>query len=187
METPLTVNLPRALRCRSRGSGIEPSLHFMTGSTCAALPPKPVASNSFSVARLIERLFQMRDRLRNEIPVVYLEYYDLEASGTSGMKAALDGVPSLSVLDGWWIEGCVEGVTGWAIGEHCEKTNGNPSDRVACDAASLYDKLENVVVPLFYRQPDRFVEVMRHAIALNGSFFNTQRMVLQYVQKAYFR
>ena len=55
------------------------------------------------------------------------------------------------------------------------------------DAASLYDKLEGVVVPLFYRDRERFIDVMRHAIALNGSFFNTQRMVLQYVTKAYFR
>lgn len=53
--------------------------------------------------------------------------------------------------------------------------------------ASLYDKLERVVVPLFYRDRERFIDVMRHAIALNGSFFNTQRMVLQYVTKAYFR
>ncbi|MCI0552632.1 MAG: alpha-glucan family phosphorylase, partial [Anaerolineae bacterium] len=106
----------------------------------------------------------------------------LEASGTSGMKAALNGVPSLSILDGWWIEGCIEGVTGWAIGEKTEEGHERSKD-----AASLYDKLEHVVIPLFYRDRDRFLEVMRHAIALNGAFFNTQRMLQQYVVNAYFR
>jgi len=107
----------------------------------------------------------------------------LEASGTSGMKAALNGVPSLSILDGWWIEGCIEGVTGWAIGELPNPANVG-EDQSPRDAVSLYDKLEQVVVPLFYlREP--FLDVMRHTIALNGSFFNTQRMVLQYVTKAY--
>ena len=109
----------------------------------------------------------------------------MEASGTSGMKAALNGVPSLSVLDGWWIEGCIEGVTGWAIGGRCD-TAANFADRADGDAASLYEKLEHVVLPLFYEQREGFVDIMRHAIALNGSFFNTQRMVLQYVLKAYF-
>ena len=109
----------------------------------------------------------------------------MEASGTSGMKAALNGVPSLSVPDGWWIEGCIEGVTGWALGDRCDATT-NSGDRASCDAASLYEKLENVVVPLFYRDRERFLNVMRHAIALNGSFFNTQRMVLQYVLNAHF-
>ena len=91
----------------------------------------------------------------------------------------------LSILDGWWIEGCIEGVTGWAIGagRQCRQTADATS---AADAASLYDKLEQVVVPLFYSDRDRFLNVMRHAIALNGSFFNTQRMVQQYVLKAYF-
>jgi starch phosphorylase len=96
----------------------------------------------------------------------------LEASGTSGMKAALNGVPSLSVLDGWWIEGCIEDVTGWAVGDHS-------------DAASLYDKLERIVLPRFH-QRDEFVRIMRQAIALNASHFNTQRMVQEYVVKAYF-
>jgi starch phosphorylase len=103
----------------------------------------------------------------------------MEASGTSGMKAALNGVPSLSVLDGWWIEGCIEGVTGWAIG-----TTGAESD--ATDADSLYQKLEKTILPIFYEYPSRFVEVMCHAIALNGAFFNTQRMIQQYIVKAYF-
>ena len=115
----------------------------------------------------------------------------LEASGTSGMKAALNGVPSLSVLDGWWIEGCIEGRTGWSIGERAgalgtgEDREGR-EDRDARDADSLYRKLEMIVMPFFYSERDRFVDVMRHSIALNGSFFNTQRMVQQYVAKAYF-
>jgi starch phosphorylase len=95
------------------------------------------------------------------------------------MKAALNGVPSLSVLDGWWIEGCIEGVTGWAIG--AAEAEGD-----ATDAESLYQKLEETILPLFYRDSSRFAEVMRHAIALNGAFFNTQRMIQQYVVKAYF-
>ena len=111
----------------------------------------------------------------------------LEASGTSGMKAAMNGVPQLSMLDGWWIEGCIEGVTGWAIGDATGNSAGTePADDRAVDAQSLYNKLETVILPLYYRDQDRFIDVMRHAIALNGSFFNTERMVDQYVRKAYF-
>ena len=104
------------------------------------------------------------------------------------MKAAVNGVPSLSILDGWWIEGCIEGVTGWAIGEdgHSEQpSDERPSDRER-DAASLYDKLEDSILPLFLNDVSGYVDVMRHAIALNGSFFNTQRMMQQYVLRAYF-
>jgi len=104
----------------------------------------------------------------------------MEASGTSGMKAAVNGVPSLSVLDGWWIEGCIEGVTGWSIGPPDGK-----ADR-GDDAVALYDKLERIVIPMFYRHRDDYLDIMRHAIALNGSFFNTHRMLQQYVLKAYF-
>jgi starch phosphorylase len=100
------------------------------------------------------------------------------------MKAAVNGVPSLSVLDGWWIEGCIEGLTGWSIGP-VPKSNGTSQNHSA-DAASLYDRLEHVVVPLYYRDRSGFLDVMRHAIALNGSFFNTHRMLQQYVLKAYF-
>ena len=115
---------------------------------------------------MIRRVFAAADALRNDVPVVFLPEYDMdlartlcagadvwlntplkpqEASGTSGMKAAINGVPSLSVLDGWWVEGCTEGITGWAIGED----HGQPSDPVR-EATSLYDKLEYVVAPLFY-------------------------------------
>lgn len=91
----------------------------------------------------------------------------------------------MSILDGWWVEGHIEGVTGWSIGEN-EALN-NKSSNHSKDASHLYDKLEQEVIPLFYRDRSRFIDIMRHAIALNGSFFNTQRMLQQYVLNAYFR
>ncbi len=154
---------------------------------------------------LIKRIFQVKELLKEDIKIAYLENYDmelgkmmasgvdvwlntpqppLEASGTSGMKAAINGVPSLSVLDGWWIEGHIEGVTGWSIGENGRATE-ESRDR-SKDASSLYDKLEQVIIPMFYHDRDCFIDVMLHSIALNGSFFNTHRMVQQYVLKAYF-
>jgi starch phosphorylase len=104
-----------------------------------------------------------------------------EASGTSGMKAALNGVPSLSILDGWWLEGHVEGVTGWAIGD--DDLARERSD--AADAQALLDTLERTVLPLYYGDPDGFAEVRRAAIALNGSWFTTERMVRDYAHRAY--
>jgi starch phosphorylase len=99
-----------------------------------------------------------------------------EASGTSGMKAALNGVPSLSVLDGWWIEGCAENLTGWAI-ERADTEDG--------EAASLYDKLENLIAPL-YQRPSAWARMQQHCIGINGTFFNTHRMLGQYFSNAYF-
>lgn len=154
---------------------------------------------------MIKKIFQMKNLLRPYIKIAYLENYDielagmitsgvdvwvntpqppLEASGTSGMKAALNGIPSLSILDGWWIEGCIENITGWSIGEDSRKTITDTDQSL--DASSLYEKLEKVIIPLFYNERDQFIDVMRHSIALNGSFFNTQRMLLQYVLRAYF-
>lgn len=100
-----------------------------------------------------------------------------EASGTSGMKAALNGVPSLSILDGWWIEGCIEGVTGWAI-----EDGANDQD----EANALYSKLESAVVPLYRETPDKWARLMRTTLAFNGSYFNTNRMVKQYTRNAYY-
>ncbi len=148
---------------------------------------------------IIEQVFAASRELADAIKVTYVEDYDmgvakylcsgvdlwlnnpqkpLEASGTSGMKSAMNGVPSLSVLDGWWIEGCVEGVTGWAIGDE------NPANE-ADEIASLYDKLEYAILPLYYRQPLGYAAVMRYAIAINGEFFSAQRMMNQYWRGVY--
>jgi starch phosphorylase len=150
---------------------------------------------------LIRRVFEGGASVKPEIPFVYLEEHDMalgklltsgadlwlnnpqkpqEASGTSGMKAAINGVPSLSVLDGWWVEGWVEGVTGWAIGDESDIETDSASE-----AWSLYNKLRYVVLPLFYDRPQAYGRVMRSTIALNGSFFNAQRMMEQYVENAY--
>ncbi len=149
----------------------------------------------------IRRVFEAARALRDHVKIVYVENYDMrwarlicpgadlwlntpqrpqEASGTSGMKAALNGVPSLSILDGWWVEGHVEGVTGWAIGHGPDL----PED-ASVEAASLYDKLETVILPMFFGRPEAFARVMRYSIAINGSFFNTQRMCSQYMANAY--
>jgi starch phosphorylase len=149
---------------------------------------------------LIERLHARAREMAGSARVVFLPNYDmalalllvagvdvwlntplrpLEASGTSGMKAALNGVPSLSVLDGWWVEGGIEGVTGWSIG-----SADGPADR---DADSLYEKLERVVLPLYYENRAGWIAVMRGAIAKNGSIFNSHRMMRRYASDAYIR
>ena len=157
---------------------------------------------------IIRRIFQAKKALRKNVSVVFLDEYNLEvggqmtagvdlwlntpqfpmeASGTSGMKAALNGVPSLSILDGWWVEGHIEGVTGWSIGEPRHPGTMAAATDNAHEAQSLYAKLENVILPMFYKERSRYLSVMQHAIAINGSFFNTQRMVQQYVTDAYLR
>ena len=154
---------------------------------------------------IIQHIFKVKEALKDDLTVVFIPDYDLdvakrltagvdlwlntpqpplEASGTSGMKAALNGIPSLSILDGWWIEGHIEGVTGWCIGKR-EDDSPAPLGREH-DALSLYQKIEEVILPMFYTRRDQFIDVMRHAIAINGSFFNTQRMLQQYVLQAYY-
>ncbi|QEL16738.1 alpha-glucan family phosphorylase [Limnoglobus roseus] len=150
---------------------------------------------------LIRRVYEAAAALRGRVAVVYLDGHDMglvkllcsgvdvwlntpqkphEASGTSGMKAALNGVPSLSVLDGWWVEGWVEGVTGWAVGDDSPTSTAS-----AAEAESLYAKLEQAVAPLYHSRPVEFARLMRSTIALNGSFFNAQRMFVQYIGNAY--
>ncbi len=149
---------------------------------------------------LIEQLHAQARTLAGAIPIAYLPDYDLamaqtltagvdvwlntplppfEASGTSGMKAALNGVPNFSVLDGWWIEGCLEGVTGWAIDDKTGMVDGSPH--------ALYDKLEQVVLPLYYGAREGWVKVMKGAISKNASYFNSHRMMRRYATEAYWR
>jgi len=150
---------------------------------------------------LIRKVYEAANDLKGHISVVYLEEYDValakyvcsgvdlwlntpqkpqEASGTSGMKAALNGVPTFSILDGWWVEGHVEGVTGWSIGDSWQSETDTEGE-----VASLYEKLEQVILPMYYERPEQFASIMRSVISLNGSYFTTQRMLTQYLQNAY--
>ena len=144
---------------------------------------------------LIEELHRCIDALTPTVPIAFVPGYDMtlarhlvagsdiwlntplppfEASGTSGMKAALNGVLNLSVLDGWWVEGCVEGVTGWAI-----------ESQGRSDVDALLIKLEETVLPLFADQRDRWVFMMKQAISKLGPMFNSHRMIRRYASEAY--
>ena len=155
--------------------------------------------------RLIQDIFGYIEKLKDKIKIVYLEDYDmglaarlipgvdvwlntplrpLEASGTSGMKAAHNGVINFSVLDGWWVEGWVEGVTGWAIGPH-------PDERLSTDEAKirelddLYNKLEYIIIPMFYQKGDDWIRMMKNSIGKIAYYFNSHRMMRRYVTEAY--
>jgi starch phosphorylase len=111
-----------------------------------------------------------------------------EASGTSGMKASLNGIPNLSILDGWWVEG-YNGGNGWAVDD---REFVNPDTQDAHDAAAVYRLLEEEVVPLYYNRdrdgiPRGWVEVMREAIRSNAPRFSTRRMVKEYTTEMYLK
>ncbi len=156
---------------------------------------------------IIHAIVSEIEKLRGKIDIVYLENYDMrvaallipgvdlwlnnptrpmEASGTSGMKAALNGVPNFSVLDGWWIEGHIEGVTGWSIGP---PPHGNSVDQnhTAEDVRDLYDKLGNIILPMYYQDRPAWIRVMKNAIGKNAYYFNTHVMMRRYVTEAYIR
>ncbi len=156
---------------------------------------------------LIRRIFRFREQLAGKVDIVYLADYDMEtalylvsgvdlwlntplrpmeASGTSGMKAVHNGVPNFSVLDGWWVEGHIEGVTGWSIGPAASR-DGEEDHDGAGDAADLYDKLERVIMPLYYEDRPAWIRVMKSAIGKNAYYFNSHRMMRRYVTNAYLR
>jgi starch phosphorylase len=155
--------------------------------------------------RLIEEIYRYIDQLKNDIKIVYIENYNMEmagkltsgvdvwlntplppyeASGTSGMKAAHNGVINFSVLDGWWIEGCVEGITGWAIGPHPNEPISAEERRVR-ELNDLYSKLQYVVVPKFYEARDDWINLMKNSIGKIAYYFNSHRMMRRYATDAY--
>lgn len=160
--------------------------------------------NDWEGKEIIKRIFQRIQEVTDSIKICYVEDYDIEiakmlvsgvdlwlntprrpneASGTSGMKTAHNGIPQFSILDGWWLEGHIENVTGWSIGNHPDSMeNKTDSD----DINDMYNKLEYVILPKFYQERESWLDVMRHSIAINASFFNTHRMVQQYVLNAYY-
>jgi starch phosphorylase len=161
--------------------------------------------NDMSGKDLIRQIYQYRDLLKDEIKIAYLENYDidmaakltsgvdvwmntplppLEASGTSGMKAAHNGVINFSVLDGWWIEGCIEGVTGWAIGPSPDESLTEHEKREQ-ELHDLYNKLEYLVVPTYYKNRDAWVGMMENSIGKVAYYFNSHRMMRRYVTEAY--
>ena len=154
---------------------------------------------------LIKDIYGFIDHLKGEIEIVYLENYNMEmagkltsgvdvwlntplppyeASGTSGMKAAHNGVINFSVLDGWWIEGCVEGLTGWAIGPSPDYVI-SEVERRKRELGDLYNKLEYLIIPKFYQQRDDWINMMRNSMGKVAYYFNTHRMMRKYATDAY--
>jgi starch phosphorylase len=155
--------------------------------------------------RLIEQIYSYARQLKGDIEIVYLENYDMdiaakmvggvdvwlntplrpmEASGTSGMKAAHNGVINFSVLDGWWIEGWIENLTGWAIGPHSTQTIDEENHTVK-ESEDLYNKLEYVITPMFYDRHDEWIKMMKNSIGKIAYYFNSHRMMRRYVTEAY--
>lgn len=158
----------------------------------------------FDGKKLIKNIYEIKEKYKDKIKIIFLEGYEMnlaklmvagvdiwlntplppnEASGTSGMKAAHNGVPHFSTLDGWWIEGFINRKTGWSIGTR--RSHFDVKDLNKKDASSLYFRLAERILPRYYKEPTKWRETMRHTIAINASYFNTERMVQQYIQEAY--
>ena len=155
-----------------------------------------------AIMRIHKRIKELSGRIR----IAYLPNYDMdisrlmvagvdlwlntpqrprEASGTSGMKACHNGVLNFSVFDGWWLEGYIKDSTGWGIGPRPIDINAEVEADNAADASDLYNKLENEILPMFYNDKPKWMDMVCHSIALNASFFNTHRMIEQYITSAY--
>jgi starch phosphorylase len=154
---------------------------------------------------IIKRIIAISKEIGFAIPTVFLENYNMElaqvltagvdvwlntpirpreASGTSGMKCVHNGVMNFSVLDGWWIEGWIEDVTGWSIGPVPKEVDLIEYDETQ-DAMDLYNKLRDKIIPMYYNDRHQWITMMKHTIALNASYFNTHRVVKEYCEKAY--
>ena len=157
----------------------------------------------------IREIFHNAWELNDAVNVEYIEDYDmdvgglltqgvdvwlnnprrpLEACGTSGMKAAYNGIPQFGTLDGWWVEGHIENETGWKIGPEPEEskpdeTPAEEEDRT--DAMDLYDQLENTIVPMYYNDREKWIDIMRNTMAFNGPYYHTRRMSREYLEDAY--
>jgi starch phosphorylase len=155
--------------------------------------------------RLIEQIYSYAKQLKDDVEIAYLENYDMsiaakmvggvdvwlntplrpmEASGTSGMKAAHNGVVNLSVLDGWWIEGWMENLTGWSIGPH-NIDNLDYQTLFQKETEDLYNKLEYVIIPTYYHRHDEWIKLMKNSIGKIAYYFNSHRMMRRYVTEAY--
>lgn len=157
-----------------------------------------------SAKGFVKQIIDVSKKLRGRIKVVYLENYSpllarqlvrgsdvwlntprrpLEASGTSGMKAAMNGVLNFSVLDGWWIEGYqMDPLSGFSIGPSDESVN--PSNNDNEDIDDMYSKLQNEIIPLYYNSREAWILRMKHSITL-GAYFNTHRVISEYRGKAW--
>ena len=161
--------------------------------------------NDTSGKDAIKEIFWHKEELKDEIKIVYVENYDMniaakltsgvdvwlntpfppmEASGTSGMKAAHNGVVNFSVLDGWWIEGCIEGVTGWSIGPSPDEAV-SEDERRKRELEDLFNKMKYVIAPKFYDDRDGWIETMKNSIGKVAYYFNTDRMMRRYITDAY--
>lgn len=155
--------------------------------------------------QIIRDIFKIIETLRDDIKIVFLENYNMdlaakmvsgvdvwlntpncpyEASGTSGMKAAHNGVVNFSVLDGWWIEGWIEDVTGWSIGPKPDEKISIEEIRIA-ELRDLYYKLYYIIVPMYYEQKDEWLKLINNSIGMIASYFNSHRMMRYYVTQAY--
>ncbi len=182
----LFTNIDKLLRAQKKGGEIQ------------IVYAGKAHSHDLKGKGLIKKIYELKDELADKIKITFLMDYDMdlaklltagsdlwlntplppnEASGTSGMKAAHNGVPQLSTLDGWWLEGYKENETGWAIVEsrvNQEKPKSN-----------IYNLLEKAILSLYYNNLPAWQEIMRSTISFNASYFNTDRALQQYIKEAY--